>query len=160
MRLYFPVDLTGNLIMIEKLVLGEIWTRDFPIFNPDALTSAPYNILIRYCLNKNSLFQRAGGFSECKCKLILTYMEALQKIHAIELSLYLQCQMMPQNMWLHTAGGCNHQSLACLTALVTALMFSCSGTQIYPAACLCTHLLQLVHLIEFILTPWPHYTPP
>ena len=24
MRLYFPVDLTGNLIMIEKLVLGEI----------------------------------------------------------------------------------------------------------------------------------------
>ena len=23
MRLYFPVDLTGNLIMIEKLVLGE-----------------------------------------------------------------------------------------------------------------------------------------
>ena len=28
MRLYFPVDLTGNLIMIEKLVLGEIWTGD------------------------------------------------------------------------------------------------------------------------------------
>ena len=27
MRLYFPVDLTGNLIMIEKLVLGEIWIR-------------------------------------------------------------------------------------------------------------------------------------
>ena len=25
MRLYFPVDLTGNLIMIEKLVLSEIW---------------------------------------------------------------------------------------------------------------------------------------
>ena len=24
MRLYFPVDLTGNLTMIEKLVLGEI----------------------------------------------------------------------------------------------------------------------------------------
>ena len=41
MRLYFPVDLTGNLIMIEKLVLGEIWTGDLPIFNPDALTSAP-----------------------------------------------------------------------------------------------------------------------
>ena len=41
MRLYFPVDLTGNLIMIEKLVLGEIWTRDLPIFNLDALTSAP-----------------------------------------------------------------------------------------------------------------------
>ena len=28
MRLYFPVDLTGNLNMIEKLVLGEIWTGD------------------------------------------------------------------------------------------------------------------------------------
>ena len=41
MRLYFPVDLTGNLIMIEKLVLGEIWTWDLPIFNPDALTSVP-----------------------------------------------------------------------------------------------------------------------
>ena len=41
MRLYFPIDLTGNLIMIEKLVLGEIWTGDLPIFNPDALTSAP-----------------------------------------------------------------------------------------------------------------------
>ena len=27
--------------MIEKLVLGEIWTGDLPIFNPDALTSAP-----------------------------------------------------------------------------------------------------------------------
>ena len=41
MRLHFPVDLTGNLVMIEKLVLGEIWTGDLPIFNPDALTSAP-----------------------------------------------------------------------------------------------------------------------
>ena len=41
MWLYFPVDLNGNLIMIEKLVLGEIWTRDLPIFNPDALTSVP-----------------------------------------------------------------------------------------------------------------------
>ena len=27
--------------MIEKLVFGEIWTGDLPIFNPDALTSAP-----------------------------------------------------------------------------------------------------------------------
>ena len=32
MRLYyFPVDLTGNSIMIEKFVLGEIWTGDLPI---------------------------------------------------------------------------------------------------------------------------------
>ena len=37
MRLYFPVDLTGNLIMIEKLVLGEIWTGDLPIFDSDAV---------------------------------------------------------------------------------------------------------------------------
>ena len=42
MRLYSPVDLTGNLIMIEKLVLGEIWTGDLSIFNPNALTSAPH----------------------------------------------------------------------------------------------------------------------
>ena len=27
--------------MIEKLVLGGIWTGDLPIFNPDALISAP-----------------------------------------------------------------------------------------------------------------------
>ena len=36
-----PVDLTGNLIMIEKLVLGETWTGDLPIFSHDALASAP-----------------------------------------------------------------------------------------------------------------------
>ena len=41
MRLYFPVNLTANLIMIEKLVLSEIWAGDLPIFNPEALTSAP-----------------------------------------------------------------------------------------------------------------------
>ena len=41
MRLYFPVDLTGKLVMIEKLVLGEIWTGGLPIFNPDVLTSVP-----------------------------------------------------------------------------------------------------------------------
>ena len=46
MWLYFPVDLTGNLVMIEKLVLGEIWTWDLPIFNPDALTSALSNKLL------------------------------------------------------------------------------------------------------------------
>ena len=34
MRLYFPVDLTGNVIKIEKLVLSEIWTGDLPILNP------------------------------------------------------------------------------------------------------------------------------
>ena len=31
MRLYSPVDLTGNLIMIEKLVSGGTWTGDLPI---------------------------------------------------------------------------------------------------------------------------------
>ena len=41
MRLYFPVDLTGDLIMIEKLVLGDIWTGDLTIINPDTVTSAP-----------------------------------------------------------------------------------------------------------------------
>ena len=34
MRLYSAVDLTGNLIMIEKLVLGEILTGDLSIFSP------------------------------------------------------------------------------------------------------------------------------
>ena len=29
MRLYFPVDLTGNVNMIEKLVLGGTGTGDF-----------------------------------------------------------------------------------------------------------------------------------
>ena len=41
MRLYQSVDLTGNLVMIEKLVLGGIWTEDLPKFNPNAITSAP-----------------------------------------------------------------------------------------------------------------------
>ena len=39
MRLYSPVDSTGNLIMIEKLVLGETWTGDLQIFSLDTLTS-------------------------------------------------------------------------------------------------------------------------
>ena len=38
MRLYSLVDLTGNVNMIEKLVLGGTGTGD-P--QPDALTSAP-----------------------------------------------------------------------------------------------------------------------
>ena len=35
------VDVTGNVIMIEKSVLGRFWTEDLPIFSPDALTSVP-----------------------------------------------------------------------------------------------------------------------
>ena len=34
MQLYFPVDLTGYSIMIEKLVSGGTWTGDLPIFSP------------------------------------------------------------------------------------------------------------------------------
>ena len=36
MRLYFPVDLTGNVNMIEKLVLGGTGTGtgDLPILSP------------------------------------------------------------------------------------------------------------------------------
>ena len=34
MRLYFPVDLTGNVSMNEKLDLGETWTGDLPVFTP------------------------------------------------------------------------------------------------------------------------------
>ena len=56
MRLYFPVDLTGNLVMIEKLVLGKIWTRDLPIFNPEALTSAPPRQA-----NDDELMMKQGG---------------------------------------------------------------------------------------------------
>ena len=41
MRLYSPVDLTGNMNMIEKLVLGGDWNRGPPDHQPDALTSAP-----------------------------------------------------------------------------------------------------------------------
>ena len=33
MRLYFPVELTGNVNMIEKLVLGGTGTGDLPIFS-------------------------------------------------------------------------------------------------------------------------------
>ena len=41
MWLNSPVDLTGNFIMIEKLVLGGTWTKDRLIFSSDALTSSP-----------------------------------------------------------------------------------------------------------------------
>ena len=34
MWLYFPVDLTGNVNMIDKLVLGGTGTGDLPILNP------------------------------------------------------------------------------------------------------------------------------
>ena len=33
MRLYSPVDLTGKVNMIEKLVLGGTGTGDFPILS-------------------------------------------------------------------------------------------------------------------------------
>ena len=34
MRLYSPVDLAGNVNMIEKLVLGGTGTGDLPILSP------------------------------------------------------------------------------------------------------------------------------
>ena len=34
MRLYSPVDSTGNVNMIEKLVLGRTGTGDLPILSP------------------------------------------------------------------------------------------------------------------------------
>ena len=34
MRLYSPVDLTGNVNMIQKLVLGGTGTGDLPILSP------------------------------------------------------------------------------------------------------------------------------
>ena len=58
MRLYFQVDLTGNLIMNEKLVLGEIWIGDLSIFKPDALTSAPS----RQANEDEVNFQLLGGY--------------------------------------------------------------------------------------------------
>ena len=33
MRLYFPVYLTGNMSMIDKLFLVQTWTEDLPIFS-------------------------------------------------------------------------------------------------------------------------------
>ena len=34
MRLYFPVDLTGNVNMIKKLVLSGTGSEDLPILSP------------------------------------------------------------------------------------------------------------------------------
>ena len=34
MRLYSPVDLTGNVNIIDKLALGGTLTRDLPILSP------------------------------------------------------------------------------------------------------------------------------
>ena len=57
MRLYSPIDSTGNLIMIEKLVFGETWSGDLPIFSPDALTSAPSRY-IRHDLQHVPILER------------------------------------------------------------------------------------------------------
>ena len=67
MRLYFPVDLTGNLIMIEKLVLGEteIWTGDLPISNP--------NIFSTHCSGRTSPgtdTERVGSKGCSRCKFL------------------------------------------------------------------------------------------
>ena len=40
------VDLTGNLILIEKLVLGGTCTGDLPMFSPDVLTSVHQDKLL------------------------------------------------------------------------------------------------------------------
>ena len=55
MRLYSPVDLTGNVNMIGKLVLalGWDWNRGPPDPQPDALTSAPSSHAI-----KNAFFSK------------------------------------------------------------------------------------------------------
>ena len=45
MRLYSPVDLTVNLIMIEKLVLGEIWTGDLLILSTLNLFSSIFFLM-------------------------------------------------------------------------------------------------------------------
>ena len=54
MPLYSPIDLTGNFIMIEKIVLGGTWTGDLPIFSLDALTSVPSRQNKHIAWNKNN----------------------------------------------------------------------------------------------------------
>ena len=71
MRLYFPVDLTGDLIMIEKLVLGEIWTGDLPISNPDALTSAPSRQFTVQYLDVSIML--LNSFREATCIICCKY---------------------------------------------------------------------------------------
>ena len=62
--------------MIEKLVLGEIWTGDLPIFNPDvltsALTSAP-SLTLEYVL------QAAIMFFERDLKLLYRFFESVDR---------------------------------------------------------------------------------
>ena len=48
--------------MIEKLVLGGIWTGDLPIFNPDALTSAPSWQAV---MNYNSFLFKFARLESC-----------------------------------------------------------------------------------------------
>ena len=59
MRLYSPVDLTGNMNMIEKLVLGGTGTGDLPILtrrsNPCAIKSR-HQVTVECDLLVSSLF--------------------------------------------------------------------------------------------------------
>ena len=61
MRLYSPVDLTGNVNMIEKLVLGGTGTGDPPDPQPDALTAAPSSQDSAFCVNHTSFVDSAAA---------------------------------------------------------------------------------------------------
>ena len=74
MRLYFPVDLTGNLVMIEMLVLREMWTEDLPIFNFDALTSM--------------LSRQAEAIDSYKCAVRVWRFETTSSLYSI----HAQCE--------------------------------------------------------------------
>ena len=91
MRLYFPVDSTSNLIMIEKLVLGEIWTGDLPIFNPDVLTSAPSwqaNIFFHF---PSRSFQDYHGLLKWSMKFAFPRMISEKLLVFLNLKILLQC---------------------------------------------------------------------
>ena len=98
MRLHSPTDLTGNLIMIEKLVLGVTWTVDFPIFSPDALTSATFLTRVSVTSSITNIFIIYFTRITCNFKRIVTYHASwydticwhrtIRKYHAVQLNAF------------------------------------------------------------------------
>ena len=91
MRLYSPVDLTGNLIMIEKLVLSGTWTGD-----PNALYIYP--------LLMSHMWRIARVIGHVMCRIIFQtrlYIPIYTRLPTIRVQLcciYILCMCDPTNL--------------------------------------------------------------
>ena len=67
MRLYSPVDLTGNVNMVEKFVLGGTGTGDLPILSPTLQCTLTNNV----CSPSSGVIQWAHSHDHLPIAIIL-----------------------------------------------------------------------------------------